>query len=440
MAAKLLAVREAACRAVQQVTGEGRSLSQVVPEMANLVEPRERALLQELCYGTLRWLPRLEWFASQLLDKPMKTKDLDVQSLLLIGLYQLAFMEIAPHAAVSETVAVAVRFNKPWAKGLVNAILRRFQRERVVLEQRMASNEVAQSAHPHWLLKMLQQAWPEHWREIVTANNQRPPMTLRINRRHQDRTAYLGELHGLGIDAAPSSHAPEALTLATPIGIEQLPGFGDGRLSVQDAAAQLAAHLVDAKSGERVLDACAAPGGKTGHLLELYDDIELLAIDQEPSRLERVAENLQRLRLAAHLLAADAGDPSSWWDGRPFDRILLDAPCSATGVIRRHPDIKALRRREDIGNLVIQQRRLLHALWPLLAPGGMLVYATCSVLPQENHLQISAFLDEMNNAKEIPIDATWGEVVAAGRQLMPGRDNMDGFYYACLVKQPDLDG
>ena len=411
-----------------------------MPELAEIIPPRERALLQELCYGTLRWLPRLEWYTAQLLDKPLKAKDGDVLALLLVGLYQLAFMEIAPHAAVSETVAVAARFNKPWARGLVNAILRRFLRERSALDQRMPGNEAAQTAHPRWLLKLLQQAWPEQWRDIVAANNQRPPMTLRINRRHQDRTAYLSELHDLGIDATPSIHAPEAITLATPLGVEQLPGFREGRLSVQDAAAQLAAHLVDAQPGQRVLDACAAPGGKTGHLLELYDNIELVAIDQEPSRLERVAENLQRLGLGATLLAADAGDPARWWDGRPFDRILLDAPCSASGVIRRHPDIKSLRRPEDIDNLVTQQRRLLNALWPLLAPGGMLVYATCSVLPQENHLQISAFLDETRSARNVPIAAAWGEVVTAGRQLLPGSDNMDGFYYACLVKQPDIEG
>ncbi|HEY0720913.1 MAG TPA: 16S rRNA (cytosine(967)-C(5))-methyltransferase RsmB [Gammaproteobacteria bacterium] len=436
MAPKPLAVREAACLAIQQVTGEGRSLSQLLPELAQPIEPRERALLQELCYGTLRWLPRLDWYAAQLLDKPLKNKDREVQALLLVGLYQLAFMEIAPHAAVSQTVAVAARFNKPWAKGLVNAILRRFQRERLELDERMPDDEVAQSAHPLWLLKQLQQAWPQQWREITTANNQRPPLTLRVNRRHQSRDAYLAELRSLGIAATPSPHAAEALTLASPLNVEQLPGFSDGRVSVQDGAAQLAAHLVAATPGTRVLDACAAPGGKTGHLLELYEGIALLAIDQEPSRLARVAENLQRLRLNAELLAADAGEPASWWDGRAFERILLDAPCSATGVIRRHPDIKILRRPEDIDQLVAQQQRLLAALWPLLAPGGMLVYATCSVLPRENHLQISAFLAQTPDARELPINATWGEAVSAGRQILPGRDGMDGFYYACLVKQP----
>ncbi|HEY0635850.1 MAG TPA: 16S rRNA (cytosine(967)-C(5))-methyltransferase RsmB [Gammaproteobacteria bacterium] len=435
-----MAVRDAACRALQQVIAGGRSLSQVVPELGQQIEPRERALLQELCYGTLRWLPRLEWYAAQLLDKPLKAKEHEVQVLLLIGLYQLAFMEIAAHAAVSETVAAAARFNKPWAKGLVNAILRRFQRERTELDQRMANNEVAQTAHPCWLLQTLQQAWPQQWREIAAANNQRPPMTLRVNRRHQTRSVYLEELQALGIEATPSPHAPEAITLTTPLNVEQLPGFNEGRLSVQDSAAQLAAHLVKAQPGQRVLDACAAPGGKTGHLLELYDDIELIAIDQEPARLARVAENLQRLHLNAQLLAADAGDPASWWDGRPFERILLDAPCSASGVIRRHPDIKTLRRPEDIDNLLTQQRRLLHALWPLLAPGGMLVYATCSVLPSENHQQINAFLAQTADARELPIEAAWGETVTVGRQILPGCDGMDGFYYACVVKLPIIEG
>lgn len=440
MGAKPLPVREAACRVVLQVTDHGRSLSQLLPEYSASVEPRERALLQELCYGTLRWLPRLEWFAAQLLDKPLKGKDREVQILLLIGLYQLAYMDLPPHAAVSESVAAAQRLNRPWAKGLTNAILRRFLREREMLEERLPRNEEALTAHPRWLLKLLQQAWPEQWPAIVAANNQRPPLTLRVNRRHQERSAYLAELAALGIDAQAAPHAPEGITLTIPLAVERLPGFAAGRLSVQDSAAQLAAHLLAAAPGQRVLDACAAPGGKTSHLLELYDGIELLAIDQEAARLARVADNLQRLNLQAQLVAADAARPESWWDGRPFERILLDAPCSASGVIRRHPDIKSLRRPEDIATLVTQQQRLLEALWPLLAPGGMLVYATCSVLPQENHQQIRRFLATCPTAHELVIDAEWGIAVEAGRQIIPGSDGMDGFFYACLIKQHEGNG
>ena len=427
--------RAVAVGILQQVLAQGQSLSAQLPEALEGLALERRALTQELCYGTLRWLPRLEWLLGQLLDKPLKAKDQDVHLLALLGLYQLGFMQIPPHAIVSETVAVTTTLNKPWARGLINALLRRYQREQSAWESALAKDPVAHSAHPAWLLQLLQRAWPKDWEAIVQANNQRPPMTLRVNRRQASRDDYLQQLQQQGIAATATPHAPDGLTLARPQGIEQLPGFASGRASVQDAAAQLAATLLATEAGMRVLDACAAPGGKTGHILECSDPAEVVALDVDEQRLARVAQNLARLGLSATLLSADAATPSAWWDGKPFERILLDAPCSASGVIRRHPDIKSLRRAGDIATLVTLQATILDALWPLLAPGGMLLYATCSILPEENHQQLASFLARHGDAQEQVIDAAWGQAAAIGRQILPNQDGMDGFYYACIRKQ-----
>lgn len=427
--------RAVAVTILTRVLKDGQSLSSLLPQSFDSLPPERRALAQELCYGTLRWAPRLEALLELLLSKPLKAKDCDIKSLLLLGLYQLAYMTIPPHAAVSETVAVtALLKNKTWARGLVNAVLRRYQRERESLEAKLADNAEASTAHPAWLLALLKQAWPEQWPAIVDANNQRPPMTLRVNRRHHTREAYQQLLEQQEMSAIASPHAPDALTLSQPVNVEQLPGFSQGEVSVQDAAAQLAAVLLNPQAGMRVLDACAAPGGKTGHLLEISSDIELIALDIEESRLARVEQNLTRLGLKAELVAADAADTASWWDGRPFDRILLDAPCSASGVIRRHPDIKLLRQASDIDQLVKLQGRILEALWPLLAPGGRLLYATCSVLPQENGDQLANFLANHEDALERPLHGQWGLATRVGRQILPAQDGMDGFYYACIEK------
>lgn len=425
--------RAVAVSVVTRVMQEGQSLSTLLPHSFHGLAQERRALAQELCYGTLRWAPRLQFFLDRLLDKPLKAKESDVQSLLLLGLYQLAAMEIPAHAAVSETVAVTALLNKGWAKGLVNAVLRRFLREREALEAKAAQDPVAASAHPAWLLALLQQAWPQEWQAIVEANNRRPPMALRINRSRTSRTDYLRALQAEGLAAEPSDHAPDALILERPVNVEQLPGFALGEVSVQDCAAQLAALLVAPQPGMRVLDACAAPGGKTGHLLEICSDIELIALDIEKKRLLRVEENLARLGLKARLIAADAAS-QAWWDGTPFDRILLDAPCSASGVIRRHPDIKLLRQSEDIPRLVTLQAAILETLWPMLRPGGVLVYATCSVLPRENAGQLANFLANHDDAKERPVEAGWGRRAGVGRQILPDQDRMDGFYYACIEK------
>lgn len=427
------APRLTAARLVDGVVRHGRSLADTLPPALERLALEDRGLTQELAYGTLRYQPRLDFLAEQLLSKPMKPKDGDVKALLLVGLYQLLYTHVPPHAAVSATVTATRKLKKPWAKGLINALLRRLQREQEELLALIERDPAAHRSHPQWLLQRLQQDWPEQWDAITDANNARPPMTLRVNRQQGSRDDYLAALEQAGINAA-AGPAVDAIELASPVPVERLPGFEQGRVSVQDAAAQQAALWVNPEPGERILDACAAPGGKTAHLLECCPEAQVIALDSDESRLERVHQNLHRLKLKAEVIAADAGEPASWWNQEPFDAILLDAPCSATGVIRRHPDIKLLRRESDIADLARQQQRLLQALWPLLKPGGRLIYATCSTLRQENDHQISAFLASGDGVGEHRHTETWGREMPTGRQILPGEQGMDGFYYAHLVK------
>jgi 16S rRNA (cytosine967-C5)-methyltransferase len=425
-----------AARLVDGVLRHGESLSAVLAsQLASLDDPRERGLAQELSFGTLRWFYRLDSVLGQLLTKPLKTKDRDLYALMLVGLYQLLVLEMPSHAAVSETVEAVRGFGKGWAAGLVNGVLRNALRRRQSLLAAADSEPQSRWSHPQWWITYLQQDWPEHWQDILQANNQRPPMVLRVNRRQGDRAHYLARLEDAGIEARALPFPDTAIALATPVAVDSLPDFHAGAVSVQDVAAQLSAPLLMLQDGQRVLDACAAPGGKTGHILESAADLaELVAIDKDAGRLQKIAENLRRLQLGAQSLAADAGDPASWWDGRLFDRILLDAPCSASGVARRHPDIKVLRRADDLLALSDQQNRLLEALWPLLVSGGILLYVTCSVFKRENSDLVRAFLDRHKDAQELPLDAAWGREQAVGRQLLPGEHGMDGFYFARLVK------
>ena len=429
-------VRALAATVVFQTLSEGRSLADSLPSaIERLSDVSERALLQELSYGTLRWYPQLDGIAQLLLRKPFKRKDGDVFALLLVGLYQLMHLRVAPHAAVSLSVSAVDDLGKSWAKGLVNAVLRGYQRDPELLARACGKSSAA-LAHPDWLLEAFKRDWPQHWQTIAQANNARPPMTLRVNHRHVERDAYAAQLEQKSLHARAVDFAPEALLLDTPVDVLHLPGFARGWVSVQDAAAQLAAQLLDAQPGERVLDACAAPGGKSAHILECQPALgELVAVDRDAQRMRRVTENLQRLGLQAQCVVADVAAPADWWDGRLFDRILLDAPCSATGVIRRHPDIKVLRRETDVASLIEQQARLLNALWPLLRDGGTLVYATCSVLRGENEMQVGNFLVAHTDAQETPVSTGWGHACVAGRQILPGEANMDGFYYATLRKQ-----
>ncbi|MDG4548926.1 MAG: 16S rRNA (cytosine(967)-C(5))-methyltransferase RsmB [Candidatus Contendobacter sp.] len=427
-------VRAIAAQVLARVLGEGRSLAEALPPALEHVAPRDRGLLRELCHGVCRWQPELQFLLEGLLDRPLDPREATVRALLLTGLYQLHRSRVPDHAAVAETVVAARQLRKSWAAGLTNAVLRSFPRRRAELLARVEADAVARTAHPRWLLERLQRDWPDDWPAIVAANNARPPFTLRVNRLQGGRDEYRARLAAAGKSAEPTVAAAFALTLAEPVEPTALPEFAEGRVSVQDAAAQLAAPLLEVQPGMRVLDACAAPGGKTTHLLECMPDLDLTALDQDGDRLERARDNLARLRLDARLVTGDARHPADWWDGVPYDRILLDAPCSATGVIRRHPDIKLLRRDTDIAALADRQQTLLTGLWPLLRPGGRLLYATCSVLRQENEQVVAAFLAARPEAREHRIAADWGRALAHGRQILPGEAGMDGFYYAVLVK------
>jgi len=428
-------VRVAAVKVLLAVTRDGVSLNQCLPELMAQVVERDRPLLQDLCYGTLRWYPRLNTLLKVLLEKPFRSKDQDIHVLLACALYQIMVTRIPDHAAVNETVAVIKKLKKPWAKGLVNGVLRRFIRERESLNAQLADKGIYLHAHPKWLCKRIEQAWPQQASAIFAANNHPGPMTLRVNTLRQSRAEYLETLQAAGIEAQATALSEDGVQLHKASGVDAIPGFVDGLLSVQDEAAQLAAQLLQLEPGQRVLDACCAPGGKTCHILEREAKLtELVALDIDDSRLERVKENFARLNVQSTLIAADAAATEQWWDGQRFDRILLDAPCSATGVIRRHPDIKLLRKPDDIARLAELQAELLDALWPLLKSGGKLLYATCSILPEENDASIAAFIARQGDAEVLTISAEIGRQTPLGRQLLPTIDGHDGFYYALLCK------
>ena len=428
-------VRAACAGVLATVIRQQGSLNTVLATATARVAERDRNLLAEICYGTLRHYPALVLISDRLLAKPLKTKDTDVLALVLAGLYQLREMRIPGHAAVHDTVAACKTLKKPWARGLVNGVLRRYLRERETIDGECGRDPAFHHLHPTWLAAEFTAAWGDRAEAIMAANNRRPPMTLRVNRLRVSRDDFLAELAAAGIGARPAPWSCDGVYLDAPREVTSLPGFGEGRVSVQDEAAQLCASLLDLAPGQRVLDACCAPGGKTCHILEHQPALaELVALDLEEERLVRVRENLERLRFTATLIAADAGEPAAWWGGAAFDRILLDAPCSASGVIRRHPDIKLLRRPEDIGKLAATQGRLLAGLWRTLKPGGRLLYATCSILPAENDGVIGSFAEQNSDCRISPIGAEWGFATAAGRQLLPAAEGHDGFYYALLTK------
>ena len=424
--------RLVAARVLSRVMQDGQSLTVALDNALACIESlKDRAFIQALCYGVCRQFHRLDFILNQLLDKPLK--DTDVKALALVGIYQLKFMRVKPHAAVSETVLAAAR--KPWAKSLINALLRSYLREQEGLEGKADNSKFAALSHPGWMIKQIEQDWPEEAQKIFLENNLQPPMVLRVNLAKISREAFLQRLSATAIAAEAVSFCRSAIILEKSVPVDLLPGFAEGLVSVQDTAAQLAAGLLNVQPGHRVLDVCAAPGGKTAHILETQQQLkELVAVDIDKFRMQRVSENFQRLNLQASVIVGDAANPEEWWDGKPFERILLDAPCSALGVIRRHPDIKLLRRVEDIVQLQALQKKILQAIWPLLAPGGLMVYATCSILKEENERQIQVFLAEHRDAVELPIDADWGVARVCGRQIFTGESAMDGFYYACISK------
>jgi len=427
--------RLAAVYTLRDVLEDGKSLMQLIPAMKNQLSPEDQGFYQELCYGTLRHLNRLERLMEGLINKKIRAKDYDIELTILVGLYQLIYLRTPEHAAISATVDVVQGLKKPWAKGLVNAVLRNYTRTGEGLLEKIDQNWEDKYSIPDWLLNRIKKAYKKDTSAILEALNESAPMCLRINPEFISREDYIEQLNEVEVDAQTHSAVTSAVCLERAVGVDRLPHFDEGWVSVQDPAAQLAAHLLEAEPHERILDACAAPGGKTGHILESVNgEAELIALDSDGMRLARVQENLERLEVGAELIEADAADLDAWWDGTPFDRILLDAPCSATGVIRRHPDIKWLRREDDIAQLVEVQASILKALWNTLKPNGRLVYATCSILPDENVQQIEAFQAETPDATEIKIDADWGIEHTHGRPVRTGIDGMYGFYYAVLQK------
>ncbi len=421
--------RAMAATALAKIIRNGKNIDSALSDIQD-----DKPFIQTLVYGACRHYHHLRFIAEQLLKKSFHEKDSDLLALVIIGLLQLEYLDIAQFAAINESVDAAKQLNKEWAANVINAVLRNFLRQREKLLAQQTESPSAQFSHPAWFIKMVQQDWPEHWQNILQANQQHAPMVLRVNAQQQDRTTYLKSLHDEELEAHAGSYSSEAIYLEKPVDIKTLPGFENGSISVQDEAAQLAAHILNVKPQQRVLDACAAPGGKTCHLLELEPSLKLTALDNSAARSERIVENLQRLQLEADVKVADASEVETWWDGELFDRILLDAPCSATGVIRRHPDIKLLRRRSDIKKIGAEQTKILNALWPLLAPGGILLYATCSVLKAENDTVITAFLANHPDAHCQAIEAPWGISTEHGRQCLPG--STDGFYYAKIAKTP----
>lgn len=428
-------LRAQAAKTLSQLLKQEGSLASLLQRGDNAQDQQSFPLLQEIIFGTCRWYFQLDAILVQLLSKPLKAKDNDVRCLLLIGIYQLHHLRVPEYAVVNETVSATKILKKEWAKGLTNAILRGFIREQDSLISNSLKKPQGQYAHPQWFIKRLQAAWPTHWQQTLENNNLRPPMTLRVNTQKISREQFLQSLASADIAANAGDLATTSVYLAQACPVHEIPGFDEGLFSVQDEASQLIPDLMALASGQRLLDACAAPGGKTCHILESgYAFDSVLALDNDARRLERLHQNLERLQLSASVKTGDAGDTSQWWDGQPFDRILLDAPCSATGIIRRHPDIKLLRQDADIGKLQDIQSHLLATLWHCLAPNGLLLYSTCSVLPEENSFIVERFLQRHPDAKVEGIQAQWGVECPTGRQLLPQAGGNDGFFFARLRK------
>jgi 16S rRNA (cytosine967-C5)-methyltransferase len=429
-----------AARAVARIAFSGRNADD---SLSPFDTAKDRAAVRAITLGTVRWYLRLAAVLDQLLERPDKLVP-EIRALLATALHQIEYSRNPLHSTVDAAVDAARVLGQERAAGLVNGVLRRFTREKDALLTRADQDLATRTAHPQWLVDEIRAAWPVQLESILAGNNGHPPLVLRVDRSRISVADYIAELAAAGINGKAIPWSPAAVELAEPVAITAIPGFAEGRVSVQDAGAQLAAALLDAQPGMRVLDACAAPGGKTGHLLEHTESLrEVVAIDIEDRRLKRVRENLQRLGRTATVIAADVRKPEGWWDKRPFERILLDAPCSSTGVIRRHPDIKLLRRPTDIESLAATQLGILEACFRMLAPGGRLIYATCSVLPAENQNVVAEFLSKHQRARAIPLTAVatlpaeipGAQPAGTGLQLIPGSEaGTDGFHYACVEK------
>lgn len=417
---------------IYQILEHGKSSRECLERVQRRHNVRDNAWLQEMSLGVMRRLPILQHWLRGLLDRPLKGNKKVVEHLILLGLYQLHYSRVSSHAAVGETVAAASYLGATSLKGLVNAVLRNFQRES--LGDKPIENPIIESGLPKWLFKAIENAYGADASRVREATNAMAPIWLRVNKQKTSLTDFTTALDNINVAYTTNEEHGDAVILQKREDITALPGFDDGHFAVQDGAAQLAAHYLQAKAGERILDCCAAPGGKTGHIAENTPDVGyLLALDADATRLKRVEENMTRLQHKVDIKQGDATAPDTWWDGELFDRILLDAPCSATGVIRRHPDIRWLRKSSDIVNLAALQRQILDTLWALLKPGGTMLYATCSILPQENTQQIQQFLAQTPDAQLSPVTKIETSE-RPGRQILPGEQQMDGFYYARLVK------
>ncbi len=428
------AIRADAARILARVVFDGVSLrAGFEARAARNADPRDRALLSATLFSASRWWLRFDAVLAQLLERTLPKKAREIHSLLIVGFVQIEVMAMPEYAVVAACVDAARLLGQPRHAGLVNAVLRRYLRERSVLLAEADRDEVSRTAHPRWMIDRITSDWPRDAPAILAANNCEAPLTLRVNRRRTTRDELLERFAAASIQAEAPAHLADAVILSESTDVSRLPGFAEGWISVQDGAAQLVVDLLDVDDGQCVLDACAAPGGKSAHILERAN-VALTALDSDAGRLPRLRENLGRLGLTANVLHGDATRPDGWWDGKLFDRILLDAPCSASGIVRRQPDIKLHRRAADIAPLAAIQRRLGAALWPMLAPGGKLVYATCSLLRAENEAVVADLLDAHADARSLPVHDHHGRIAGSGRQNLPGNKGMDGFYYALVEK------
>ncbi len=428
--------RAVAVRVLLRILNQRAALDPALAaESKILADSRDLALGQRLVYGALRHWAALDWLANGLIDRPPAKRRAEILALLAVGLQQLWRESMPEHAVVHATVAAADLLGIPWAKGIINACLRRWLRERDEWLMQLSATPARYGLPEAWC-RRLAADWPADWEAILAAQHQPPPLALRVNLSRLTRRDYLDLLEGAALPTLPPDPdwPASAVLLAAAVPVDRLPGFAEGLVSVQDAAAQFAPEALAVAPGLRVLDACAAPGGKTAHLLEATGGrLELIAVERDPGRAAMLRENLERLRLSCAIQIADAACPATWWDGRPFDRILIDAPCSASGVARRHPDIPWRRDEAGLARVEAAQAALLAALWPLLKPGGMLVYVTCALSDAENDRQIEALLAGGVPLAVSPLPA-WGRARRAGRQFLPGEHGMDGFYYARLKR------
>lgn len=431
---KPISVRALAAESLASIALSGHSLREVADRaMPRLADSRDRALLTALLNEGSRWWPRFDAAVELLVAKSIRRNEPIIHALLVTALVQLEILEMKGYAAVAATVDAVRELRRPRLAGMVNAVLRRWLREREGLLAKLDKTPSTRHAHPEWLANAIERDWPGQGEDVMAAANTEPPLMLRVNRRRTSRDELIEALLAASYEVQPHPWLVDGLVLPHSTDITRLPGFSEGHFAVQDGAAQVPADLLDVANGQRVLDACAAPGGKACHVLERAD-VYLAAVEYEAKRAPRVRQNLERLGLEADVIIGDAGDTSAWWDGKPFDRVMIDAPCSATGVIRRRPDVRLHRRDTDIGALVEQQRRILEACWGTLAPGGRLLYVTCSLLRAENEGVVGAFIAARDDATAVAFTLPVGQAAAVGWQILPGDGDLDGMYYAVVEK------